>query len=153
MNNMFRGATAFNQDLCHFGDYFSQIANKAYMFLDSGCFDKTDPTSASGPWCAVKTCFVSVKKVVISQDYPALLGPFNDNYKRTTLTLAEVQVFAGSTNVAFGKTATQSSDYPNSTLWGPASFAVDGDTNTFNHVNITTDQVGAGLDTSSLSVV
>ena len=91
-------------------------------------------------------------------DYPVLLHATSDvNDKRTTLTLAEVQVFAGSTlNVAEGKTATQSSDYGNGTTsilgttvsFGPASFAVDGDANTFNHVGITTNQVGTEEDTT-----
>ena len=56
MWRMFGNATAFNQDLCHFGDYYSQISNKAYMFENSGCLYTTTPTSASGPWCAVQTC-------------------------------------------------------------------------------------------------
>ena len=71
------------------------------------------------------------------------------NDKRTTLTLAEVQVFAGSTNVAEGKTATQSSIIDTTASWGPASFAVDGDANTFNHVDITNNTVCAEEDTTT----
>ena len=78
-----------------------------------------------------------VKKIVISQDGPS-----------TTLTLSEVQVFAGPTNVALQKNATQSSTYDSTPTYGPASFAVDGDADTFNHVDITANQVGTGQDTS-----
>ena len=69
--------------------------------------------------------------------------------------MSEVQVFANSINVALSKTATQSSDYPSArpAVYGPASYAVDGDTSTFNHVNFTTEEVGAGNDSSQLSVL
>ena len=57
---MFNGATVFNQDLCHFGDNFSQygVEWQTYdMFKDSGCGDtSTQPTSAAEPWCAVSIC-------------------------------------------------------------------------------------------------
>ena len=55
MHSMFYKAVAFNQDLRHFGDYFShdfsQI-NLANIFLNSGCSNKNVPTSAAGPWCS-----------------------------------------------------------------------------------------------------
>ena len=51
MGNMFYGATVFNQNLCHFGDNFSQITANTNMFMNSGCSNTNDPTSASGPWC------------------------------------------------------------------------------------------------------
>ena len=56
MNSMFYGAASFNQDICYFGDNFSQISSLYYMFQDSGCSNTNDPTSESGPWCAVTTC-------------------------------------------------------------------------------------------------
>ena len=55
MDFMFNNATAFNQNLCHFGDGWPFIA-AWYMFVGSGCPVKTDPTSAGGPWCAVSAC-------------------------------------------------------------------------------------------------
>ncbi|EJK49253.1 hypothetical protein THAOC_31893 [Thalassiosira oceanica] len=55
MSYMFYDATAFNQDLCHFGDNFSQ-KTVTLMFYDSACSNKNEPSSASGPWCAVTTC-------------------------------------------------------------------------------------------------
>ena len=52
MAYMFFDATAFNQDLCDFGDNFSQISNNAVnIFMDSGCSNENTPTSATGPWC------------------------------------------------------------------------------------------------------
>ena len=90
-----------------------------------------------------------MKKIKITQNYPALSGPYNSDDKRTTLTLAEVQVlvqvFSGGTNVALGKTATQSSTYPG---YGSADYAIDGSLASFNHVDMTTDQVCAREDTS-----
>ena len=57
MAYMFFDATAFNQDLCDFGDNFSQISNNAVnIFMDSGCSNENTPTSAIGTWCAVTTC-------------------------------------------------------------------------------------------------
>ena len=56
MGYMFYTATAFNQDLCHFGDYFSQITDTTDMFVGSGCLDKTSPTGPAGPWCEVTNC-------------------------------------------------------------------------------------------------
>ena len=56
MGEMFDGAEAFDQDLCHFGDNFSQISDKGFMFRNSGCAEDGDPTSANGPWCAVANC-------------------------------------------------------------------------------------------------
>ena len=55
MNAMFYGATAFNQDLCHFGDNWP-YGDVKYMFLNSGCANTNDPTGETGPWCAVTTC-------------------------------------------------------------------------------------------------
>ena len=55
MDFMFSGATAFNQDMCHFGVNFSQ-KTVSDMFEDSGCSDKNEPVSANGPWCAVTAC-------------------------------------------------------------------------------------------------
>ena len=54
MGSMFYGAAAFDQDLRHFGDYFSQIS-LAKIFVMSGCSIKKAPTSATGPWCAFNT--------------------------------------------------------------------------------------------------
>ena len=66
MRSMFEGATAFNQNLCHFGDYFSQITNLADIFLNAGCTYTNDPVPyfvqvsppviATRPWCAVTNC-------------------------------------------------------------------------------------------------
>ena len=58
MSYMFKGATAFNQDMCHFGDNWSWLyfGNVFDMFSDSGCGNTNQPTGASGPWCAVTTC-------------------------------------------------------------------------------------------------
>ena len=75
--------------------------------------------------------------------------------------MSEVQVFDasktmwGSTvNVAQGKSATQSSTYQvTSSTFGPPSFAVDGNTDTFNHVDFRTGQVGTGEIYQWLSVV
>ena len=55
MDNMFAGATTFNQDLCHFGDHwpYESVTN---MFVGTDCTNSAQPTSASGPWCAVTTC-------------------------------------------------------------------------------------------------
>ena len=39
---MFVGATAFNQDLCHFGDNWP-ISSVGAMFSNSGCLYKTVP--------------------------------------------------------------------------------------------------------------
>ena len=54
MSYMFWGATAFNQDLCHFGDNWphSSVFN---MFADSGCASTSKPEGVNGPWCA-STC-------------------------------------------------------------------------------------------------
>ena len=54
MQSMFEGATAFDQDLRHFGGNFSQIS-LVDIFLNSGCSIKKAPTSATGPWCAFNT--------------------------------------------------------------------------------------------------
>jgi len=102
---------------------------------------------------------IRVKRVRVEQSYPSPYGLNNDN--RSTLTLSEVQVFEasktmwGSTvNVAQGKSATQSSTYQvTSSTFGPPSFAVDGNTDTFNHVDFTTGQVGTGEIYQWLSVV
>ena len=60
MSSMFTGDSVFNQDLCHFGNYFdseTDYGNKdsgvdyRWMFDQSGCPNKGDPTSAEGPWC------------------------------------------------------------------------------------------------------
>ncbi|EJK65326.1 hypothetical protein THAOC_13822 [Thalassiosira oceanica] len=56
MEGMFYNATAFNQDLCHFGDNFSQLQDVTAMFNDTDCADTYNPTSATGPWCAVTSC-------------------------------------------------------------------------------------------------
>ncbi|EJK63918.1 hypothetical protein THAOC_15398 [Thalassiosira oceanica] len=56
MDRMFDGATAFDQDLCHFGDNFNQYKIVYNMFVGSGCANKSDPTSETGPWCAVTNC-------------------------------------------------------------------------------------------------
>ena len=59
MSYMFEDATAFNQDLCHFAVIFSHAPDMDVndMFKDSGCGDTSEePTSATGPWCAVTTC-------------------------------------------------------------------------------------------------
>ncbi|EJK55296.1 hypothetical protein THAOC_24985, partial [Thalassiosira oceanica] len=56
MERMFINATAFNQDLCHFGDNFSQLSDVTAMFDGTGCADTNKPTSATGPWCAVTSC-------------------------------------------------------------------------------------------------
>ena len=56
MAGMFRDAAAFNQNLCHFGDYFSQFS-LVDIFGYSGCSNKNVPTSVAGPWCAVTTCY------------------------------------------------------------------------------------------------
>ena len=54
---MFFRATAFNQDLCQFGQYFFQITTLYRMFDNSGCSNTVaTPTSATGPWCAATTC-------------------------------------------------------------------------------------------------
>ena len=42
MNSMFYGAASFNQDICYFGDNFSQISSLYYMFQDSGCSNTND---------------------------------------------------------------------------------------------------------------
>ena len=53
----FKDATAFNQNLCHFGVSFGQLSFDPFgMFEDSGCIDKDTPTDRTGPWCAVTTC-------------------------------------------------------------------------------------------------
>ena len=56
MHSMFYNAVAFNQDLCHFGDYFKPDLNLDTIFWNSGCSNKNVPTSAAGPWCAVTNC-------------------------------------------------------------------------------------------------
>ncbi|EJK64311.1 hypothetical protein THAOC_14969 [Thalassiosira oceanica] len=56
MKLMFLDATAFNQDLCHFGDNFSLLSDVTSIFFNSGCSNKVEPTSETGPWCAVETC-------------------------------------------------------------------------------------------------
>ena len=62
MLNMFKGASAFNQNLCHFGANFGQIfttpvLGTTNMFEDSGCSDRGTPTGEYGPWCVpVSTC-------------------------------------------------------------------------------------------------
>merc|ERR1719261_646653 len=55
MYSMFYRAKAFNQNLCHFGDNWP-YSSVDEMFSYSGCADTNDPTSATGPWCAVTTC-------------------------------------------------------------------------------------------------
>ena len=56
MGYMLQGATAFNQNLCHFGDNTSQLSDASLMFDNSGCSNTNDPASATGPWCVVTTC-------------------------------------------------------------------------------------------------
>jgi len=59
MHDMFRGATAFNQNLCDFGDSanFSKLYGSFQdMFTASGCQYTNRPTGADGPWCAAATC-------------------------------------------------------------------------------------------------
>ena len=55
MFGMFYDATAFNQDMCHFGDNWP-IFDVGIMFFNSGCNDTNDPTGPAGPWCAVTNC-------------------------------------------------------------------------------------------------
>ena len=55
MTDIFFGAKAFNQDLCHFG-VNGLPAVYGGIFTNSGCFDTSNPTSPTGPWCAVTTC-------------------------------------------------------------------------------------------------
>ena len=53
---MFNNATAFNQNLCHFGDNWPYSWMYS-LFVGSGCPDTGDPwESAYGPWCAVSSC-------------------------------------------------------------------------------------------------
>ena len=52
---MFSGATAFNQDLCHYGGNWP-YANAIRMFEYSGCQNTLGPNSADGPWCAKSSC-------------------------------------------------------------------------------------------------
>ena len=54
IDTMFRNARAFNQNMCKWGDnwpYPHHWRSTRYIFIESGCPVKTDPTSASGPWC------------------------------------------------------------------------------------------------------
>ena len=56
MDFMFNNATAFNQNLCHFGDNWPYSWMYS-LFVGSGCPDTGDPwESANGPWCAVSNC-------------------------------------------------------------------------------------------------
>mmetsp|Transcript_33060 Transcript_33060/g.75500 ORF Transcript_33060/g.75500 Transcript_33060/m.75500 type:complete len:812 (-) Transcript_33060:177-2612(-) len=50
-----RGGYTFNQNLCGFFD-FATLTGKYRPFYQSGCSNQGDPTSASGPWCAVSSC-------------------------------------------------------------------------------------------------
>ena len=51
MDNMFNGATAFNQNLCNFRDDLTTLPAVMDMFFNTSCPDKSDPASPSGPWC------------------------------------------------------------------------------------------------------
>jgi hypothetical protein len=54
MYGMFEDASAFNQDLCLWGN---QINNEStyleYIFSGSGCVDTTTPTTKASNWCQV----------------------------------------------------------------------------------------------------
>ena len=51
MEQMFFLAIGFNQNLCNFGTYYDPTKTYQQMFSNSGCDDKTDPKSKTGPWC------------------------------------------------------------------------------------------------------
>ncbi|EJK51747.1 hypothetical protein THAOC_29056, partial [Thalassiosira oceanica] len=80
MERMFYNAASFNQDLCHFGDNFSQLSFVAAMFYNTDCADTNDPSSATGPWCAVTSC-PAEDEVLYSQNFDDPLdGVFPDDY-------------------------------------------------------------------------
>ncbi|KAL3935536.1 MAG: hypothetical protein SGBAC_008964 [Bacillariaceae sp.] len=66
MFSMFEGATAFNQDLCSWGDKIKQGSNTFRLFANSGCALSDDPVlDTGGPFCA-SDCIISTQKATFS---------------------------------------------------------------------------------------